>query len=159
MLLVPQTAATTWRVPINSALVCLLFSLGSWSYSVYKEWCFFFFFFFSSSFFSSVCHIPCGQGGGGTTVCFFQFFIILFRLVFFDFVFFLCFLSFLYFIGCVCRACRIQYDGMALHSPLCLLHTWQRSIRGTVVSLWRSFVTTELVYLLGLRNRHEHWLC
>ena len=34
-------------------------------------------------------------------------------------------------------------------------------VRGNVVSLWRSFVTTELVSLLlmGLKNRHGHWLC
>ena len=31
--------------------------------------------------------------------------------------------------------------------------------RGNVVSPWRSFVTTELVSLPGLNNRHGHWLC
>ena len=42
---------------------------------------------------------------------------------------------------------------MALHCPLqCLLHTWQRNISVTQLS------TTELVSLLGLKNRHGHWL-
>ena len=46
----------------------------------------------------------------------------------------LCFLSFLYFIECVCRACCMQYYGMALHCPLlCLLHT-RYLARGNVQS-------------------------
>ena len=45
---------------------------------------------------------------------------------------FLCFLCFLfvsfifslsYYNECECRACRIQYDDMALHCLLCVLHT------------------------------------
>ena len=57
------------------------------------------------------------------------FLLILFLFLFiFRFAFFVCvcvfFLSFLYFIECVCRACRIQHDDMALHCPLLyLLHT------------------------------------
>ena len=29
----------------------------------------------------------------------------------------------------------------------------------SIVSLWRSFVTSELASRLGLKNRHGHWLC
>ena len=61
----------------------------------------------------------------------------LFRFVFLVFRFF-CFLSC---IECSC-ACRIQYDGMALHCLLCLLHN-------NAVSPWRSFVTTGLVQYLS----------
>ena len=61
---------------------------------------------------------------------------------------------YLYSIECVCRTCRIQYDGMSLRCLLCLLHN-------NVASLWRTFVPTELVtlYLLGLKNRHGQGLC
>ena len=41
----------------------------------------------------------------------------------------------------------------------CIAHCSAYGIRGNVVSRWRSFVTTQLVSLLGLKNRHGHWLC
>ena len=31
-------------------------------------------------------------------------------------------------------------------------------LRTNVVSLWRRFVVTERVFLLGLKNRHGHWM-
>ena len=57
----------------------------------------------------------------------------------FPFSFELLFCSFgiLSFISCVCCACRIQYNAMALHCLLCLLHN-------NVVYLRRSLVTREL---------------
>ena len=63
----------------------------------------FFSLFFFFGFFSSVCHIPCGGV---------RHFFLLFRFVFFVFVFaLLCFLSFLYFLECVCRASRIHLSS------------------------------------------------
>ena len=59
------------------------------------------------------------------------------------------FSSFLYFIECVCRACRIQYDVPG---------TWHCAVycaygrRGNVVSLWRSFVTTEFIPLRSIEE-------
>ena len=35
----------------------------------------------------------------------------------------------------------------------------QKKKKKKKVSLWRSFVTTELASLLGLKNRYGHWLC
>ena len=61
------------------------------------------------------------------------------------FVFYLCFPSFLYFIECVCR---IQFQDMCVFFLSTCRHPAQR----------RSFVNTKLVYLLGLKNRHGHWL-
>ena len=82
---------------------------------------------------------------------------------FFFFSSFFRFPCFLHFIECVCRACRIQYDDMTLHSLFCLLHnnvlgTWYTT---AVVSLWRSSFTTHRTCIcLGLKNRHgRHWLC
>ena len=51
-------------------------------------------------------------------------------------------------LACVCCACRTQYDGMALRCLLSLLHY-------NVVSLCRSFVTTELVSLARMK-KHGH---
>ena len=53
---------------------------------------------------------------------------------------FFCFYRLLSFIGCVCRACCIQYDYMAVHCLLCLLHS-------NAVRLRRGYMITELVYL------------
>ena len=77
--------------------------------------------FFFRSLFSSVCHIPCG---GGTTVCFFYFFLSSFSLsICLCFIYFLGFLSFLYFIECVCRACHI-HGNCIVYSPYCLPLQW-----------------------------------
>ena len=64
---------------------------------------------------------------GGTTRRHLFFLLFYFLLSFDLFVFWV--FRFLSFIECVCRACRIQYDHMALHclliyQVLCLLHTW-----------------------------------
>ena len=101
-------------------------------YSVYKQWCLCFtFFFFLAYSFSSVGHLAWGE----VTTYYFLYFLLSFSFFSFDlsslFLFFVfdCFVSFLYFIECVCRACRIKYDEMALHCPpLYLLHTWQCSV-------------------------------
>ena len=66
----------------------------------------------------------------GTPVCLFVFVFVFFRrcfLFFFSFCFSLfslflfsfVFFGFLSFVGCVCRACHIQYDGMYV---VCVLH-------------------------------------
>ena len=93
----------------------------------------FFFVFLFSSFFSSSATFPAGKHGsvrGSTTVFYYTrtryvFFFFSFDLL--SLFFFLCFLLFfLSFIECVCRACHIQYDDMAVYCLLllCLLHTW-----------------------------------
>ena len=94
--------------------------------------------------------------GGGTTVV-----SPIFCCYFFSFslsICLLCFLSFLYFIECVCRACRTYHNDIALHCPLlCLLTAYL--VRGNRVSLWRSFVTIELVYLTHIHTSmliHSH---
>ena len=77
-----------------------------------------------------------------------------------------CFLLCVFFVSLVHRmrmSCLSHlltfYSMMACH---CIAHCCPYCIpvRGNVVSLWRSFVTTELVSLLltGLKNRHGHWL-
>ena len=131
MLLVPQTAAATWRV--LRALVCVLFSF--FVFSLVLRLTLFtssgvFVLFFQLVLFKCLPH--CLRGGHDSL--FLLFFLIF--LSFFSFslsiclhFLFVCFLSFLYFIECVCRACGLQYDDMALHCPLlCLLRTWQRGI-------------------------------
>ena len=88
MLLVPQTAAATWRV--LCALVCLLFPLVL-SLTLFQVVVvlFFLFFFFQLVLFKCLSH----SLRGGTTVCYFYLFIFcffllfLFRFVFFVFVF------------------------------------------------------------------------
>ena len=139
MLLVPQTAAATWRA--FCTLACLLLSL-CYSPLVLCPTQFtssgvflLFFFFFQLVLFKCLPHRLRGQARQ-FVLSIFSLFSCLFRFVFVVLVFLLCFRSFLYFIECVCRACRIQYQDMALHFPLlCLLHTryqvpgtWQRSI-------------------------------
>ena len=47
---------------------------------------------------------------------------------------------------------RFASSSWHLHSLLCLL-------QNNIVSLWRSFVATDLASLLGLKNRCRHWLC
>ena len=54
---------------------------------------------------------------------------------------FFSFFRFLSIVECVCRACRIRYDDMALHCLLCLRYS------NAVVSLCRNFATTGLVSL------------
>ena len=110
-------------------------------------------FFFCSLFFSSACHIVCGGAGDSSFILFFlcsfflpSFFLFLFRFVFFVLVFSsFVFFSFLYFIECVCSACRIQYDDMALHCPLlCLLYTWQRSISVAQLCDHRTLISSSI---------------
>ena len=93
-----------------------------------------------------------------TTDCFFQFSFIFLLFYYFDlsslFWFFSLIVSFRFSLHTMCMSCPVV-------PLLCLLHTctWY-VLRGDVVSLWRSFVTTELAsLLLGLKNRHGHWLC
>ena len=50
----------------------------------------------------------------------------------------------------------VAFSMMTWH---CIAYCCADCIRGNVVSLWRSFVTTERVSLLGLKNRQGHWLC
>ena len=115
------------------------------------------FFFFPAPSFQVFATSPAGGGHDSLLLLVFIF-------LFFSFdwpLFFLCFLSFLYSIECVCRACRIQYDDMALHCPLLTVLTAYQ-VRGNVVSLlWRSLWPQSLFlfYLIGLKNRHGHWLC
>ena len=113
IILVPQTAAATWRV--LWALVCLLFSLcyvfhGSLSYSVYKKWClcytwYLVYYRVPARSFSSVGHLACGGRAGGVRQ------IVSSSSFFFSndssFYLFDCFISFLRFIECVWRACCI----------------------------------------------------
>ena len=132
MLLVPQTAAATWRV--LRASVSLIFSLCYFPFRSFVLLCLpvaVFLFFFSLLFQLVLFKCSAHRLRGGAR----QFVPSIYIYVFsFDlsslFLFFHCFLSFLNFMEeCVYRACRIQYDDMALHCPLpCLLHTWQRSI-------------------------------
>ena len=75
-ILVPQTAAATWRV--LWALVCVLFflsyfSLGFLSYSVCKQWCFcyVFFMFYKLVVFQVVATSPTGGGTRQFVSCFF----------------------------------------------------------------------------------------
>ena len=106
----------------------------------------FLFLFYPARYFQVSATSPAG-GARQFVSCMFSFFFFSFD-VSSLFLLFLCFLLFLYFIECVCRACRIQYDDMALHCPLLLwlLHT-RYLVRGNVVSLWRSFVTAEVLSL------------
>ena len=130
MPLVPQTAAATWRV--LCALVCLLFSLGSFPNLFTSSGAFNISSFFSSSFsFFQVFATSPARGGHDSLFLLFLFCICLFRFVLFALAF-LCFFSLLCFIGCVCRACRIQCDEMAWHCVAHCAHripgAWQRSI-------------------------------
>ena len=83
----------------------------------------------------------------------FLFFFIFIFSIFFVFCFFFVPICFLSFIECVCRACRIYHDAMGLKYLFCYL------LRNKVVSQWGSLVTTKLVSLPGLKNRHGHRLC
>ena len=90
------------------------------------------FFFFHSSFIFLLCFI------------FFSCFVFLFLFPSFCFLFSLSFnVSGL--LVCVCCACRIQYDGMALHCVLPLLHY-------DALSLCRIFVIRACISLVGWRT-------
>ena len=122
ILLVPQTAAATWRV------FCALWSAREF-HLVLRRTLFtssgvsiFISLFFLARFFYLSATSP---AGGGTTVCFFCFFLFLFhfRFVFFDIVFCLFPIGSLFHKMCM-LACRIQYYDMTAHCPLLrLLHT------------------------------------
>ena len=122
--------------------------------SVYKVLILTFFFvlvlFFQLVIFECLPHPLCGGARQFvSSPCLFAFFFFLSGL-FVHVSFAFCFSLFPFgslfpFIKCVCRACRTQLDDMSIACPLlCLLHTL---VRGNAVSLWRSFVTTEVVSL------------
>ena len=50
-------------------------------------------------------------------------------------------------LACVCCACHVQYNGMALHSPCCST---------TSNLLCSSFVAAELVRISRMKSRHGH---
>ena len=95
MLLVPQTAAATWRVLCALSIVFPLFFVF-----LCLQVAVFFFFFFLLVLFKCLPH----RLRGGITVSLFLCSSFGFSLS----VCFLCFLSFLYFIECVVRVCRLQ---------------------------------------------------
>ena len=148
MLLVPpQTAAAAWR----GLLLC--FGLPALSFRSQSPLCrnvvvlFVLFCLFSNC----LPHLFFREGGGGRTIPYLLFF--RFNSIRFDMFFSMFLLELpLSFNACmleyVCRACRIQHDGMALHGVLlCSTAQQQRSI-----SVSYFFVTTELVSLHLERN-------
>ena len=60
-------------------------------------------------------------------------------------------------LACVCCTCRIQYDGMALHCLLPFSFLYYTMYQ--VVSLCRSFVTTELASLWDEESQHGYGVC
>ena len=65
-------------------------------------------------------------------------------LFFFSSILFFCYFRFSSVMECVCRACRIQYDDMAV----------------IVVSVWRSVVHRRTCTIYSrIENRQGHWLC
>ena len=116
----------------------------------------FFFFYFSTLLFSSVCRIACAWG---TTVCFF----ILFPFFFFSSGWSLCLLFCLCLFPFVSIFHRMRMSCMSypvwLHDIALPTVRTVYLVHGNVVSLWRSFVITELISPLRLKNRHGHWLC
>ena len=107
---------------------------------------------------------PAGGGHDRLFLLIFYFFISCFSvslsIVFFVFVFslFASFLSLFHRMGMSCLSYPVRWHGIALPTAVLTVYL----VRGNVVSLWRSFVTTELVYLLliiGLKNRRGHWSC
>ena len=107
-LLVLQTAAATQRVLCASVCLLLPMVLGLTLFTCSGA-------VSLARFFKCLAHHPLR---GGTTVFFLSFFFFSLSICFNCFFF-------LPFIECVCRACRIQYDDMALHCPLlCLLHSY-----------------------------------
>ena len=152
----PQTAAATWRV--LRALVCLLFSLGSYrSLTLFaSSGVFLLFLFFRAPSFQVSATPPAGGARQFVSSIFLPSFPL--SICLFCFCFCFCFLSFLYFhrmcMSCTSYVCVFflpvdiqhnQYDDMALHCPLlCLLHTL---VRGNVqynssISNVAYFVTT-----------------
>ena len=141
MLLVPQTAAATWRV--LRASVSLIFSLCYFPFRSFVLLCLpvavflFFFRFCSSLFFSSVRHIACGGGHGS-----------LFLLYIFMFSLSICLLCFCFFI--VSFRFSISWKNVYIVPVVssttiwhCIAHCRAYCIRGNVVSLLRrSFVIT-----------------
>ena len=55
-----------------------------------------------------------------------------------------------------CLSYPVSCHGLALPTTAVLT---DYLVRGNVVSLWHSFVTTEYARLLGLKNGHGLWLC
>ena len=164
MLLVPQSAAATWRVVC--AIVCPCFPLGCvfpWFFVLLCYYFFFLFFtFFSpSSFFSSVRHIARGGGTGGEQFYFYCFyFFYIFHFVFFAFLLFALF-PFVSLYHRMCISCLSYllklYDDMTLHCPLLLWFMYNCYV--TTYYLWGVALWPKNLSLLRLKNRHGHWLC
>ena len=55
--------------------------------------------------------------------------------------------------------CMMVFGSIARFPQLTTAVLTAYLVRGNEVYLWRSFVTIELVPVLGLKNRHGHWLC
>ena len=139
-----------------------MFSL---SYFVYKQWCFCFscylllvFIFFSACSFSSVGDLR----GVGRQIVFFTISFIFFFLScdLSSFLFSLQLFPFVSLFHRMCMSCLSYLSIVWWHDialPTVVLTACL--VRGYVVSLRRSFVTTEVVYRLGLKNRHGHCLC
>ena len=143
-------------VRVWTYICCNLSMLSS---NFYKQLCFCYFHLFSISFFVE-CWPPRGRGGGARQIVsssfYFISFIFLFRFVCFVFVFSLV-VSFCFTISQIVYVVPVAPSMMTW---LCIANCGSYRTRGNVVSLWISFVTTELVSLLGLENRHGHcWLC
>ena len=119
MLLVPQTAAATWRV--LCALFACYFHIFPWLLVLlFLQVVVVFFVLLFPRLVRFKCLPHLLRGGHDSFFSFFFFF------CFFPFLRFVCFVVFLFcfvsffsiFIECVCRACCIQYNDMTLHCPL-----------------------------------------
>ena len=140
------------------AMQCHIGVLRSLSYFVHEQCCFCYIFHFSKLVLYQVAATSPVGGEARQIVspsfCF-HFFLFLLWFVHFVFVFSLI-VSFRFYISYIVYVMPVVFSMMTWH---CKAHRSSYCMHGNVVSLWRTFLTTELVTLLGLKNRHGHWLC